>query len=215
MVSKAVTENAIILLKAGVDINDTSGTPYQLWQETMTTISNQEGFQHAYYGTQLENPSILQLMIDWDSFESHQKFIESPAYGPFGAKLMAILDSPPAICHFLPMPFPPTILSRAPVMEVATFYQTSPQFPSNVEKFVSIIDGKADGCLGVTFGNVVEEIEKEPGTGKGKAMLLAIGWESREKHVAFRETSTFKENVHLLRDGMKDVEMHHVSFKGY
>lgn len=42
---------------------------------------------------------------------------------------------------------------------------------------------------------------------KGKAVVLVIGWESKEAHLAFRETDTFKENIHFLRQGMGGAEM--------
>jgi hypothetical protein len=67
--------------------------------------------------------------------------------------------------------------------------------------------GDVKGYLGHAFGLVVEEIEKEEGSGKGKAVVLCIGWESRDAHMAFRETETFAKNIHLLREGMKGAEM--------
>ena len=57
------------------------------------------------------------------------------------------------------------------------------------------------------YGPVVEEVEKEEGAGKGKAVVLCIGWESREKHMAFRETETFAKNIHFLREGVKGTEI--------
>jgi len=102
---------------------------------------------------------------------------------------------------------------------MATFYHTEPHFTSNVQKFLDTVskDAVADfGCLGATYGPVVEEIEKEgDGKGKGNAVLLCIGWESREDHMKFRESESFKKNIHFLREGMGGIEMHHTVFKSY
>jgi hypothetical protein len=135
------------------------------------------------------------------------KFRASPDYGPFTAKLGKLLTKPPSPRDFELKPFPPTILGTAPVIEVATFFQTEDFFLSNLEKFMAAASPHAEGFLGHVYGPAVEEIEKEEGAGKGKAVVLCIGWESREKHMAFRETETFAKNIHLLREGMKGAEM--------
>jgi heme-degrading monooxygenase HmoA len=64
-----------------------------------------------------------------------------------------------------------------------------------------------EGYLGHAYGPVVEEIEKEEGAGMGKAVVLCIGWESKERHMAFRETESFKENIHFLREGVTGAEL--------
>ncbi len=58
-----VTEIALLNLKAGIDVTDESNSAHQVWQDTLFKIAAQFGFQRAYYGTQLEDPSILQLVI--------------------------------------------------------------------------------------------------------------------------------------------------------
>jgi hypothetical protein len=113
----------------------------------------------------------------------------------------------PSLFHFAPKPFPPTLLRIAPAVEIATFFQTEEFFLSNVEKFMAAAAPHMEGYLGHAYGPVIEEIEKEEGAGKGKAVVLCIGWESRERHMAFRETESFKENIHFLREGMKGSEM--------
>ena len=59
---------------------------------------------------------------------------------------------------------------------------------------------------GVTY----EEIEKE-GV-KGKAVVVAIGWQSVDVHMAFRKTEAFSKNIHLLRSTAKSIDMKHVVF---
>jgi heme-degrading monooxygenase HmoA len=87
---------------------------------------------------------------------------------------------------------------------------------SNVEKFVKVVEEtKGEGYLGVAYGETMEDVKKHADQGKdgvkeGKAVVLLIGWESKELHMKFRETDTFKENIHFLREKTGGVEM--VSF---
>jgi len=53
---------AYITLKPGVDI-ESSTQEAKTWQETLATVAAQDGYQRAYYGRQLEDPSILMYFI--------------------------------------------------------------------------------------------------------------------------------------------------------
>lgn len=66
-----------------------------------------------------------------------------------------------------------------------------------------------EGYLGSAVGITHEEIEKDGA--KGKAAILTVGWSSVDAHMKFRETPTFKDNIGLLRNGVKASEMHHVA----
>lgn len=72
--------------------------------------------------------------------------------------------------------------------------------------------GTPDGVLGAAFGETVEDdVVKHAGQGQdvkgGKAVVLLIGWASKEKHMEFRETETFAENIGLLREKCTGAEM--------
>lgn len=121
--------------------------------------------------------------------------------------------------HVAFQPFPPSILTIAPVIEFATFIDTEPLFLDNVGKFMKAV-GMPEKCFGGAWGESVESDVgrhlKADGEGdevKGKAVVLVIGWESRDAHMAFRETETFKESIGLLMEGMGGVEM--VSFPAF
>lgn len=78
-----------------------------------------------------------------------------------------------------------------------------------------IEEAKGEGYLGTAYGETLEDVKKHADQGKedvkeGKAVVLLIGWESKELHMKFRETDTFKENIHYLREKTGGVEM--VSF---
>lgn len=120
-----------------------------------------------------------------------------------------------SLFHARLSPFSPAFFDAAPIYEMATFYGTTDAFMSNAQKFMDVV-GKSppDGLIGGASGEVIEMIDGTPGKveGKVKAVTLIIQWESVEKHMAFRGTTLFKENIHYLREGAQGVEMHHAAF---
>jgi hypothetical protein len=107
---------------------------------------------------------------------------------------------------------------NAPITEVATFYfEGAPPDDAfeSCKKFIENCEATnpPQKVYGWAYGTTHEEIEREGVKGKG-AMLL-IGWDSREDHMAFRELQAFKDNIHLLRQTAKKIEMHHTKFMNH
>ena len=105
----------------------------------------------------------------------------------------------------------------APVTEIATFYfdgaPPDDAFES-AKKCIEIIGKDAgENVLGWSYGITHEDIEKD-GV-KGKGAVLTVGWESKEAHMRARETQAFKDNIHMLRQTSKAVEMHHTRFLNF
>jgi hypothetical protein len=103
----------------------------------------------------------------------------------------------------------------APVTEVATFYfDGGPPDDAyeSCEKFIKACENDAK-VHGWAYGITQEEIERE-GV-KGIGAVLAIGWDSVDAHMDFRTTQVFKDNIGLLRQTAKKIEMHHVRFMNY
>ncbi|CAG8974557.1 hypothetical protein HYALB_00005830 [Hymenoscyphus albidus] len=206
-----VTEIAYLTLKPGVDISGSTDAA-KAWQEGLSVVKKQEGYQRSYYGRAMESPDLLLWFIDWDSYEAHINFTKSAVYESFANNLSALMEGV-HLHHVGLKPFPPTVLSKAPVIEFATFLDTKPQFLDNVGKFMNAV-GIPEKCYGGAWGECVEtDVGKhEDGSVKGKAVVLVIGWESKEAHMQFRETELFKETLGLLREGTGGVEMFHVPF---
>jgi hypothetical protein len=151
---------------------------------------------------------------------------------------MTIVDGPLTMMHANFTPHPPSAAvsnTTSPVTEVITCYFSAENdsFEENVNKLIPIIKEKAKGFKAASGGWVIEDVEHESiGSGKkGKAFVAVIGyvpsrrrfvdtiltpessrWESVEAHMKFRETQTFKDNIHLLRDGPTALEVHHTAF---
>ncbi|KAL9637211.1 MAG: hypothetical protein Q9164_002338 [Protoblastenia rupestris] len=215
-----VTELATLPLQTGAEIENPNSPAGKVWTATLDTVSQQPGYQRAYYGRELENPSLLQLFVDWDTYEAHQDFQNDRTYAPFVKHLMTIVDGEIEMRHANFEPHPPSAAvsgTTSPVTEVLTMYleKKDEGFSKKVGQLGEVVLSKADGCRAVSSGWVIEEVEHEClGKGKkGNACVMVIGWESKEKHMEFKETQDFKDNIQLIRsDEVKGTEMHHTSF---
>lgn len=186
----------------------------QKFKDVLQTILQQEGCQGLSWGVQVENPSITNLFIDWDSVDDHKKFIASPQYKPFGEELMSLLDEgAPSLYHVHFDPHPPSApLADGNATEFITMYfptdysaADQATFDENIRNFFGGVEGSAEGFKGASHGWVVEEL-KDPKSGElSKAYVILIGWTSVAAHMAYRETQSFKDNIHYLREA-KDLK---------
>ncbi|RDL34655.1 uncharacterized protein BP5553_07783 [Venustampulla echinocandica] len=209
--ASAVTACATITLKAGQNIEES-----QAWKDSLTTISQQAGYQRAYWGREVDNADVVQLLVDWDSIASNGAFIASPAYASFMENLSTIITD--ISLHHVQQTTPTgphTLLTSAPVTEVLTLYACDPSYVAEkVQPFAAAIAAaKPAGYRGYVVGDVVEEIEKKDGTANGKGVKLFIGWDSKELHEQAKASDLLKESVGLLKGGSGGAEMSYVSFK--
>lgn len=59
----ATTEICLLNLVAGTDIGDPNNQGSQVMKECGDELLQQDGIQQLQFGTQVENPDVLQLMI--------------------------------------------------------------------------------------------------------------------------------------------------------
>jgi hypothetical protein len=107
----------------------------------------------------------------------------------------------------------------APTTEVATGYGAEEGYEKNMRRFAELLDGELKGkdaaYHGIAVGATVGDISKEEGGEKGKAVMLVVGWDSREAHLKRKDEGVIPDNIHLIRGLRKDMGMWHVSFKEY
>jgi hypothetical protein len=58
-----VIEICYLTLKPNADVNTPGSTAAKTWNDIVTTVSLQEGYQRSRWGTQIENPNVLMMMI--------------------------------------------------------------------------------------------------------------------------------------------------------
>lgn len=214
-----VTEIATLPLATGMEIEDPTSPAGQSWANVLDTLQKQEGYQRSFYGRQLEDPQLVQLFVDWDSYESHETFMKSSIYGPTMQRLASILNGAIDVKHASFDPHLPSNAigkTNAPVTEVllAVLSSKDENYASNAAKFAKLTRDNANGCKGASTGWVREQVGHESlgEAQKGFVYAFVIGWESKDVHLAFRETTAFKESISLIRDGAQALQVNHTSF---
>ena len=164
--------------------------------------------------------SEVELMIDWDSVEDHIAFTKSAPYGLFLEQLGTLQDGDIDLHHVHFSPHPPSnamAMKTVPASQCFILYLAldvdQKSYEENIQEFVKTLEERAKGFKGCTMGWVVEELEHENVEGKCKAYAGAIGWDSVQAHMAFKETQAYKDNVHLFDTGLKASEVYHVRFR--
>ena len=146
-------------------------------------------------------------------------FRASPHYAAFAKKFVSVTNAPPIMFHAHLTPHPPTKAFEAPVVEVITisFHAELSEaekeaYYRNFKNFMEQMIVDAKGLVAEAHGWVLEELENDGK--KQRAFMCFIGWDSVDLHMKHRETDSFKESIHLLRDGSEAIETHHVKFPG-
>lgn len=123
--------------------------------------------------------------------------------------------------HLSLTPYPHTAL-RSPVTEVLLIWFPSDISPEAKDTATKRLQQFADVCLqphtSIHAFNIGWGVENDfpvrDGEEGQKGSLLAglIGWPSIDAHMQFRETDTFKNNIHLLRgmEGVVKMTMFHL-----
>lgn len=111
----------------------------------------------------------------------------------------------PYLHHFEPNSPIVGLINSAPITEVAFFYDVPANFLDNLKAFgAPLSSDKVPGYHGIRYGLSTEEAQPykkafaDENDTKSTGVLL-IGWDSKEKHLEFRETELFKEQIPLLR----------------
>ncbi|KAK4898149.1 hypothetical protein LTR27_004156 [Elasticomyces elasticus] len=187
------TEIAVLPLKAGSEIGDPNNQASSITSSFFDSLRAVDGVQQINFGTKVEDPTHLQMMITWDDIKKHHDFMSADSYGPIVGTLSPLLDGDVA-------------------MMCLTLYFDG-EAPSSYLDDVASVDKAlqdTEGYLGYAAGFTHEQIEKE-GT-KGTGAVVLIGWQSIEAHHAFRETKAFKDNIGTLASTAKNRTVWHVQF---
>ncbi|KAL2811610.1 hypothetical protein BJX63DRAFT_433283 [Aspergillus granulosus] len=207
-----VTEIAFAPLKKDIQLTEPGSDAYNtLTEKALRLIRGWKGCQAIYWGVEIEDPDRLRLFVDWDSVEAHDAANKDPAYLPAVIPIGSVCSGPHTVFHARFRPHPPSVLASAPVTEVMTVYFPADYslvdqetYDSGMRKFFEACHDHADGFLS-SNGGWVDELQEIEGGQSSKVYVALFGWESVGHHVAFRETTAFKE----LRETMgqpKDVK---------
>ena len=68
------TEIVVFKLQEGKYPDDASSAAGQVLKDTLEQLTEQKGFQQAYWGREVENPDTFRMFVDWDSIDAHTEF---------------------------------------------------------------------------------------------------------------------------------------------
>ncbi|KAG2156314.1 hypothetical protein DEU56DRAFT_867774 [Suillus clintonianus] len=161
-----------------------------------------EGIQKMYWGDRVQQPGVRQWFINWDS---RPQGSESTAatMAQVKEKLDAITESPPTRRLVAFNPFPPTKCFAAPFTEVV-ISTIKPE--TDLNAFNKVVDESLEvchdfkGCYGTAWGYVVDASE----------VVLLVGWESPEHHVAFMKTEPARITTAPYLEGVEDSTVFYV-----
>ncbi|PVH96669.1 hypothetical protein DM02DRAFT_569204 [Periconia macrospinosa] len=215
-----------VALKLKPGLNASTGEGKAVLEEGAPVVASQKGCNAVYYGTRIENPDIVHMIVDWENIEAHNAFIESSIYKPFLAKMAGILASEPKPFHVtIPSTHPISRPLSAPVTEVLETY-FEPTYDRSVfdSKFAQMIAvfGEVGGDTSLyAAGWGVEEHRHEAlaaeGEKDGPAAYFSalVGWDSVEHHVNFMQKDELAKVMPILAGEFKTAAAYHVSFKKY
>ncbi|CEN60249.1 hypothetical protein ASPCAL02690 [Aspergillus calidoustus] len=203
--STPVTEVVVLTLKPDVDVDGPAESLFNI-------IARQEGFRRLKWGRWEEDPTKVQLMINWDDISYHVAFTQSGAdYQELFAGLTPLIAAPPEIFHLELDPETINNVLDDPIVELATFFNVGEGFEEAVANTLAV-GTRSEGCLGFARGPVVEELAYGDGA-KGKAHYAAISWTSLEARTATTQREDVRESGQLLMSKIGGYEVHHVKFQ--
>ncbi|KAH8704847.1 hypothetical protein BGW36DRAFT_392603 [Talaromyces proteolyticus] len=231
--SPTVTEIVYFRLKPSIKPEDSDNHEGEKLLDLFRETILESGHLGSAWGRSLEDENNLVWVIEWaDATNSIQLSRLEPFIDNDGDSSNKY--DPTKLITFFTTLNPPIstteTLTTNPVTELVNFLMPSDISAENLSKFNRDI---------VTFRNETQKVQpadikpvswsmghverpvtidhRDTPSGKAKAYFMAIGWQSKEKHTAARETKEFKETVAPLRTVMvspvKGLEMRHVKFQ--
>ena len=216
-----ITELCHLYPKEGADIE-------AIWADIAKVVLPQPGVKSVYTSAVIEEDNPLKyVFVDWDSVESHEAFKKTEVYEPLVKRLNENLTTPPFLHNVELFPTHPAVLhnerGKSAVVELVKLFfpagdaYTSNQMASvakNVRDFIDLMPGHAAGYSGEAAGGwAIHEVDFKGE--KTRVFVIAIGWETVQAHLDYRETDHFKANVTMLTtlDNMKGTELAHIKTK--
>ncbi|KAJ9164869.1 hypothetical protein NKR19_g943 [Coniochaeta hoffmannii] len=214
--STAILQLTLLQLKPDSKLDEVGSPAGDALLDVISVVTKAgDGQNRAYFGHQLENPGVGVLAFVYPTEEASRVF--SPPSAP---KLGAFSTSAATrTFEFSPAEGLDKAL-EAPTTEIATGYGAEEGYEKNMREFSEVLNGELKGkedagFHGCVVGTTVQDISREEGGEKAKAVALVVGWDSREKHMEGREVGEIPSKIGLIRVQRKEMDMWHVNFKEY
>ncbi|KAF4770529.1 hypothetical protein HAV15_013149 [Penicillium sp. str.  len=97
--SPPVSEVAIIPLVKGADPRDENSKAAKILHSVIQLASEQPGYQRMVWGLDEKDPTVLDVIVDWDDLESHLNYMADPCYKPIMDEFNMIIDGTAVLFH--------------------------------------------------------------------------------------------------------------------
>jgi len=171
-------------------------------------LAGSAGLKSLVEGHQLEDPRKIQWYLNWESLEAHKALMGSDTYAGFVEKILAVADVNWMLHSTFVDEERVKIFEKAPVIETVRLVLKDDTDKAEYRKALDTTEeilartGKDKGLYGLT-GAATHE--------KDSDILLIIGWESMEAHIAWKESCTELEPaMQPFRAGVESVELFHI-----
>ncbi|PKS10577.1 hypothetical protein jhhlp_002331 [Lomentospora prolificans] len=152
----------------------------ETWSASLVPLKQNPSVKTVYWGKVIEDPEKIIVAINWSSREALEAFSSSDAL----AGLAGVATGGSVTAAHLSLEGTSEKALGAPCTEVVTAYGVEPAFISQCHDFISKVDtGKLEGYHGYGLGEVQQDIARDGKGDKGPAVILIIGWDSKEAHL--------------------------------
>jgi quinol monooxygenase YgiN len=152
----------------------------ETWSAALDPLTQNPNVKAVYWGQALEDPEKYVVATHWSSSEALEAFASSDAL----AGLAGVATGGSVITAHVSLEGSPEKALDVPCTEVLTAYGVEPAFIGQCRDFIVKLDaGKLAGYHGYGLGEVHQDIAKDSAGEKGPAVILIIGWDSKEAHL--------------------------------
>ncbi|KAF7545397.1 hypothetical protein G7Z17_g9213 [Cylindrodendrum hubeiense] len=195
-----------------VFVSDPSAPP-AVFSSVVSQLKAVPGVTTLYLGQPIEKPGTWVLGTRWESRDKYEAFIASSASTDFHAALRALLDQSPIINPIADYTHDVDGALNAPCTEFCTCWGVDESFhEERMHPFADPLDAAGlKGFYGMARGTFVQPAHEDPSVIPGIASRILLGWDSKEVHMSYKDVgSVIDDNVHLIMDRRKELEMYHV-----
>ncbi|KAM0262370.1 hypothetical protein ACHAQJ_001839, partial [Trichoderma viride] len=164
---------------------DSPSSPPQSWLDDLKVLASTPGVIALYFGQHIETPEKYSWVARWTAQSAIDDFHNSPGFASWAASFSAPLSSN-SISTCADYVGDATIPLESPCTEFFINTGVDSEFiPKRLDPFVKVVeDAKLPGLIGGVSGEYVSVMHVGVEAPEQKVVVLLLGWESRDAHIA-------------------------------
>ncbi|KAF2855346.1 hypothetical protein T440DRAFT_441440 [Plenodomus tracheiphilus IPT5] len=220
--SERTIEVASLDFRPDIDLTNGNDEGRKSWDSALQIVAEYPGVLSVQWGSQIEHPNTVRLIVEWDVIDSHLAFASGPTFGPFMTILKPLLKSQPSLINILvpASSHSDTDPLSQPVIGILKLYflpsatSSSAGYDTQFSRFqaaaAELPQPAPKGVIGgwlivpAVAGHSDEVVE-------GTLFAGLIGWPSLEAYEASEKTGEFQKAALGLKVGVDRTESVHVA----